>query len=157
MSDASQGIDYAAVLADLEAKKATIEKAIAGIKVMLGQPVGPAPADGLAGTGTLPTSSEVQPDSFFGLSIPDSAKKFLGMRRRTATTPDIAAALKKGGQPNSGSEGFQNTVGTVLARAYANGAGIVRVSRGTWGLAEWYPNKPRRPKSQDDSGDESLG
>ncbi len=143
MSSDPSGIDYAAVLADMEAKRAQLDAAIAGIRVMLGLPAGTA---GVATPSPQPTNSaEIAPDSFFGLSIPDAAKKFLALRKRAATTPEIADGLQRGGQPNASSESFPNTVGSVLARVYANGAGIVRVARGTWGLAEWYPNKPRKP------------
>lgn len=155
MSSDPCGIDYAAVLADLEAKRAQLDNAIAGIRVMLGLPSGP-----LVGSASLPqpaaSAAEIASDAFFGLSIPDAAKKFLAMRKRTATTPEIVDGLKRGGQQNAASENFANTVGSVLARVYSSGAGIVRVARGTWGLAEWYPNKPRKPgpKNNDDKDEE---
>jgi hypothetical protein len=34
-----------------------------------------------------------------------------------------------------------NTVGSVLTRRFAQVGDIVRVGRGTWGLADWYPNR----------------
>lgn len=158
MASENGTVDYVAVLADLEAKRSQIDAAIAGISVMLGQAAPPASigAQGAAGNSGGATA-EIQPDSFFSLSIPDAAKKYLGMRKRTATTPEIVEALRRGGQQNAGSENYSITVGTVLNRAYTNGTGIVRVSRGTWGLAEWYPNKPRKPASKSaDSAEEKV-
>lgn len=143
------GVDYAAVLADLEARKAQIDQAIAVIKAIMGMPAALAPSAVANGSATGPAAGpEIAPDTFFGMSIPEAAKKFLAMRKRVCTTPEIVEALTRGGQVNAASDRFSNTVGSVLGRAHDNDAGIVRIGRGTWGLAEWYPNKPRKTKAQ---------
>lgn len=154
MSTDPSGIDYVAVLADLEAKRDKLDAAIAGIRTMLGIP-GAATSSATTGGGSNGGSTEIETDTFFSLSIPDAAKKYLGMRKKPATTPEIAEALRRGGQTNAASEGFGNTLGSVLARVYNSGGGIVRVGRGTWGLAEWYPNKPRKPANKTQKNGES--
>jgi hypothetical protein len=152
MSSDPTNIDYAAVLADLEAKRDKLDAAIAGIRTMLGMPAG-ATTGATTGGGGNGGSTEIESDTFFSLSIPEAAKKYLGMRKKPATTPEIMEALKRGGQTNAGSEGFSNTLGSIMARVYNNGGGIVRVGRGTWGLAEWYPNKPRKPSGKNQKND----
>lgn len=142
MTSESSAVDYNAVLADLEARRAQLDAMIAGVQYILGQ--GAAPGISSPPGPASVQNGEIPSDAFFGLSIPDATKKFLAMRKRTATTPEVIQALSRGGQVNASSSKFGNTVGSVLARADANGAGIVRVSRGTWGLAEWYPNRARK-------------
>lgn len=154
MSSESTGIDYAAVLADLEAKRDKLDAAIAGIRTMLGLSAA-AGSSATASSGSNGGSTEIEADTFFSLSIPDAAKKYLGMRKKPATTPEISEALRRGGQTNASSDGFGNTLGSVLARVYNGGGGIVRVGRGTWGLAEWYPNKPRKPSNKTAKNGES--
>jgi hypothetical protein len=154
MPDEIQAVDYAAVLADLEARRAQIDAAIAVIRPLAGQlsmampPIAVTPA----GTGiqTAGAAVEIREDSFFSLSIPEAVKKYLAMRKRPASTSEIIDALKRGGQINSSSDSFKASVPSVLDRANSTGKGIVRVSRGTWGLAEWYPNRPKKSTNDDD-------
>jgi hypothetical protein len=135
MSDSD--IDYQKVLADLEEKKAKIEAAIEGIKVMLGHSVtGPI----LNGGGSARADS-IPSDAFFGMSIVDAAKKYLRMVKSKRTTADIVAALERGGITHS-SKNFTNTVYAGLFRDEKQGGDIVRVGK-DWGLAEWYPGKRR--------------
>lgn len=147
------GIDYAAVLADLKAKRADLDAAIAGIERMIG--VAPSFANVIFGE--VNTSSDVQSDSFFGMSIADASKKFLGMKRKPQTTQDIADALEAGGMTHT-SGNWGNTVGSVLNRIDASGGDIVRVKRGTWGLASWYPGRKRQAadKSKESEGESST-
>ena len=72
---AAEVIDYEAVLADLEAKKAALDSAIAGIRQMLS--LGAQSGAGQAGRGA--DSVSVESDTFFGMSIGDAAKKFLSL------------------------------------------------------------------------------
>lgn len=147
--NSTAAIDYAAVLADLEARRAQIDAAIAFIRPLVGTSSALSPV--VSGQ-VMPSANgtmELREDSFFSLSIPEAAKKFLSMRKRSATTPEIIDALRRGGQINASSNNYEKTVGSVLNRAHATGAGIVRVKRGTWGLAEWYPNKPKKSQPED--------
>jgi hypothetical protein len=136
-------IDYEAVLADLEAKRASLDTAIAALRVTMNLSASAAP-----GASAMPSAKPIDPasiqdDAFFGLSIGEAAKKYLQMVRRKQSVKEIAEALERGGLPHT-SANFVNTVGTMLNRAALSDPEFVRVGRGEWGLAAWYGN--RRPK-----------
>src|SRR5438477_411254 len=68
-----------------------------------------------------PTAKPIDPamisdDAFFGLSITEAAKKYLGMVKRKQTVREIADALDRGGLPHTSSN-FVATVATMLRRA----------------------------------------
>ena len=117
---------------------------------------------GLAGEGSQgtpsqthgPNGSEIEPDSFFGMSILDAAKKFLAMKKKPQTTADVATALEQGGMTHS-SGNWGNTVGSVLNRSDASGGEIVKVKRGIWGLAAWYPGRKRNTGEKKDDGEKT--
>lgn len=139
-------IDYNAVLADLEKKRDDLDKAIVGIKILMGLP---ATASGAAVTTAPSAQSEAELDShaFFGMNIATGAHKYLSIRKKPATAAEIADALIKGGFPSQ-SDAFGNTVTTALTR---NQDTFVKVKRGTWGLKAWYPNY----RHKDDKAGES--
>jgi hypothetical protein len=144
METEQKSVDYQAVLDDLEAKRQSLDNAIAGIKYLLGHAVG-VPATGQhkpqAGNALTPTS-------FFGMSVGDAAKQYLAAVKVPKSTPDIAKALKDHGITTV-SENFAVTVFTALQRK--EGAGeIVRPKRGLWGLKEWYPGHRPSNKSKDE-------
>ncbi len=141
MADFTQ-IDYNAVLADLEAKKAKIEDAIATIKSLV--------TGGVASNTSLPGSSVVRPDTFLKMSIPDATKKYLEMTRAKQPTQDIMEALVKGGLPPS----KYNTVYAILRRRQSQVGDIINM-KGDWALAEWYPN--HKTKKTTKSGQAELG
>lgn len=148
------GVDYTAVLADLESRKAQIESAIVVIKALIAggmpppmqtiisPPAGPLATSG-GGGGSNAGALSIESDTFFGLSILDATKKFLSMRKRPSTGPEIVEALRQGGQINAQNENFGNTLGATLSRSDAGSGAVLRVGRGKFGLREWYPNKPR--------------
>lgn len=93
------------------------------------------------------------------MTIVDAAKKLLANRRQPLKNPDIAAAFKAGGLVLQSAEPA-NTIGSVLTRRFNEVGDIVRVGRGTWGLAEWYPNrnfKKKGPAKADGNGDAPKG
>lgn len=153
MGTESQGVDYSAVLADLEARKAQIEAAIAVIAALVNggmpPPISIPSAAGQAPVSPQPSPSngtgnaEIQSDTFFGMSILDAAKKYMAMRKRPLSAGEIVEALRTGGQINAQNENFGNTLGATLARSDAGSGAVVRVGRGKYGLREWYANKPR--------------
>jgi len=134
-------IDYGAVLADLEQRRAELDAAISAIRQITGQAVA---------TSTSPASlSDIPSDAFFGLSILAGAKKYLGMTKRPRKAPDIAAALERGGYLNK-SRNFTATVYTTLRRAEDRGGGIVQMPDKAWGLTIWYPGgKPKRANAKE--------
>ena len=94
------------------------------------------------------TPREIQPDTFYGMSIAEAAKKYLGMSgKKTQTTDAITDALNRGGVSAS-----RDSVGTILVRVANQDGDIVRVGRGLWGLFEWYPGRQRRAKKKTENG-----
>lgn len=130
-------IDYEAVLADLEAKKAAIEYAIEGVRVALGL--------GTVAVLQKPTSSkpimaaDIAPDAFFQMSIGDAVKKYLAMVKGPRGMKEILDALERGGMVHR-SKNFYTTVHASLARREEQQGDLVRVKR-KWALAEWYPGR----------------
>ena len=147
----SSGDAYDIVLADLKAKRAQLDHAIAAIEAIksgntnsiqpFGQSAVPIPA------------TEVTPGMFHGMSIVEAVKQLLAMRKKPLGTQEITEAITTGGVVFS-TDTPANTVGSVLHRESnkATGAGIVSVSRGTWALPAWYPNPGRFQKKRAASG-----
>lgn len=144
MSDEAQGFDhYAAVLADLKAKREQIDQAI---KVLEGlRSGGPVPPLGVSGQGS-PNASVDGPGAYLGMTIPEAAKKLLTSRKQTLNNADIANALMAGGLGLQSADPV-NTVGSVLTRRFNQVGDIVKMGRGIWGLAEWYPGRNFKRKN----------
>ena len=140
--DMPASVNYNDVLADLKRRRDKLDSAIAGIEAILGMPASVTPLkQKLSDTRPDVQPTEIASDMFFGLSIVEGAKKFLALKKRPQSTTDIAAALEQGGMPNQ-SDNFGNTVGATLARNLTSVSPVFsKVSRGTWGLKEWYGNK----------------
>jgi hypothetical protein len=133
-------VDYQAVLADLKGRRARLDQLIAGIEAdVMGQAAEGTPVPG-AGPGVGTGVVAIHPDTFFGLGIAEAAKKYLKMARRAQHTTAIADALANGGLKRP----QENNVFSILARA-AKGREVVKVGKGLWGLAEFYPKSPREP------------
>ena len=111
-----------------------------------------------AGGGALPnvaspavsrpaSSGEIQHDTFFQMSIPDAAEKYLTLAKKTKTTAEVAEALLRGGLKSS-AKNFPSMVNTILTRE----ARFVRVNS-EWGLNAWYPGmkKTGRKRSGGDA------
>ncbi len=135
----SEGIDYRAVLADMRARRAALDNAIAGMEAMLGESSS-AGGLGTPNGGVGSQGQEIQADTFVGRNISEATAHYLRMVGRPArSTEAVTEALNRGGLVVT-----QPSVGTVLLRSHNRGEGeIVRVGRGIWGLAEWYPGRPR--------------
>jgi hypothetical protein len=143
MSAESQGFDpYEAVLADLRAKREQIDQAIQVIEGVRG-------AAGATGAFSPPNPSQNAalegPGVFLGMTIPDAAVKLLYTRRKTLGNAEIVAAFKAGGLVMNSVDPI-NTVGSVLTRRANQVGDIVKVGRGIWGLAEWYPGRSFKKK-----------
>lgn len=146
MSD--QPINYEAVLADLEARKAQLEAAISGIRLMLGQP-GTGPGGGPSGGGSYSGMTPAH-DAFIGMSIPEAAKKHLTAVRKKLSTQELMTAMEAGGLPPS----KYNTVYAILRRR-ENQVGDIINMKGDWALQEWYPNY-RKKASASEGEDEDT-
>lgn len=140
MTDTNGPVDWAAALADIEARIAKLQATADTIRNVLMASGSPnVPSGGPGGGGNI------KPDSFLKMSIPDATKKLLEMKRSKQSTQDIIDQLEQGGLPRS----KYNTVYSILARRSSQVGDIINM-RGDWALAEWYPN--HRPKKAKDAG-----
>jgi len=132
-----QPINYAAVLADLEAKRAQLDSAIAAIKALMEQTGALAatapPVPRIAGL------SEVPSQAFAGLSVSAAVRKLLEMMQRRMTVREIMQGLQAGGLKPSK---YRN-VYAILRQRESDKADIINVDA-KWGLAEWNPELPPR-------------
>ena len=132
-----QPINYAAVLADLEAKRAQLDSAIAAIKTLMEQTGALAatapPVPRIAGL------SEVPSQAFAGLSVSAAVRKLLEMMQRRMTVREIMQGLQAGGLKPSK---YRN-VYAILRQRESDKADIIKVDA-KWGLAEWNPELPPR-------------
>lgn len=135
-------IDYAAILANMEAKRAALEAAIASLRAAIAMGALGASGDvpeGLAAS--VPSTmygGDIPTGAFLGRSIPDAAKLYLEIIKKKQTSREIAEALQKGGIEST-SKNFIGMVGAVLDRARKNvNPAIVKVGN-QWGLSSWYP------------------
>jgi HB1, ASXL, restriction endonuclease HTH domain len=142
---------YAAVIADLKRKREKIDRAIKALEELSGGASSEAGVTALGADNTAPTEGV-----FLGMSIPDATKKLLQMRKKALGNNEIVRELEAGGLVlTSGNK--TNTVGSVLNRRSKQVGDIVSISRGTWGLKEWYPNRRFDKKGVDENsnGNES--
>ena len=146
MTETMGGVDWAAALADIEARIAKLQGVADGIRDMLAASgSGAAPTGGGPGGGG---GGSVKPDTFLKLSIPDATKKLLDMTRSKQSTQEVMDALVKGGLPPS----KYNTIYSILARRASQVGDIINM-KGDWALAEWYPNHVRKPKKATDGAE----
>ncbi len=134
---------YDAAIVDLEGRIRYFETMLESMKQLRsqisGSPMAVPSTNGQSSGG----GTEIQHDSFFGMTIGDAANKYLKMAKATKPTGDIASALERGGLKHS-SKDFNTTVRSVLGGR----EDFLRVN-GDWGLTEWYPGmriKDRKPK-----------
>lgn len=139
---------YEVVLDDLRAKRDEIDRAIQAIQAVRPR----LPAQESAPEPSKLPQAHPQPGSLFGLSIEEGSRIALKAHGSIMGPNDLVTALKDGGLVMNSVEPA-NTVSSVLNRGWRNGSDVVRVSRGMWGLAEWYPDRDMRyvPSSKDET------
>jgi hypothetical protein len=130
-------INYAAVLADLEAKRTQLDSAIAAIKVILEQTGAMAANAQLVPR--IASLSQVPPHAFVGLSISNAVRMLLEMMQRRMSIREIMQGLQAGGLKPSK---YRN-VYAILRQREADKADVINVDA-KWGLAEWNPELPPR-------------
>jgi hypothetical protein len=133
-----------AAIADLEAWREQISVAIETLRHF--------GAKGLALPSTPPNAGrivngDIPGDAFFQMTVPDAAEKYLRLAKATKEIPDIAEALLKGGLKSS-SKNFSDMTRTVISRDDR----FVKVPKGGWGLAEWYPAMRKEKKTKSPKG-----
>jgi hypothetical protein len=137
MKAAAIPINYAAVIADLEAKRAQLDSAIAAMKVLMEQ------TGTLAATASpvprIASLAKVPPRAFVGLSTSTAVRMLLEMMQRRLSVKEILQGLQAGGlKPNK----YRN-VYAIMRQRESDKADIIKVN-GKWGLAEWNPEIPPR-------------
>lgn len=144
MSDESKSFDpYEVVINDLKAKRDEIDNAIQALeRLRAGGGGTPAMASGAGGHSPVPSEG---PGAYLGMTIPEAVIKLLRTQRRQMSNTEIVAAIQAGGLAMQSKDPI-NTVGSVLTRRFNDVGDIVRVGRGIWGLAEWYPNRNFKKK-----------
>jgi len=135
-------INYAAVLADIDARISKLQATREGIVDLMALS-GTSPS---GGPGGLSPTGKPAHDAFIGMSIPDAAKKHLASARKKLSTQDLMAAFTEGGLPES----KYNTVYAILRRREKQVGDVINM-KGDWALSEWYPN--HRPKSKAAKGE----
>ncbi|MGA2559682.1 MAG: hypothetical protein ABSF17_08390 [Terracidiphilus sp.] len=125
---------YDLVIADLENKRDQINAAIEMLRALssTGAIALPLPA---SPSKALNSEADIPRDAFFGMTIPEAAKKYLSIAKVTKSNADLCAALLRGGFKTQ-AVNFSEVVRSTLQRHQD----FVKVS-GEWGLAEWYGNR----------------
>ncbi len=148
----SDPIDYGQLVEKLLEDRADIDRMIAWAKRKEQEEAGegslttPAPKPGPDGLMRFPRLAN---DSFFRLSVPDAIKKYLNIAKRPRAAKDITAALDAGGLTHQAKNLYQTVYPTLLRMEGVNE--VVRVGKGEWGLAEWYPGGRKTSEEKSDS------
>ncbi|MGA2390274.1 MAG: hypothetical protein ABSF97_15005 [Candidatus Sulfotelmatobacter sp.] len=137
----AESIDYTPIIADLENKKAAIERTIALLRQMM--TMGDLPQGPEGGTVSSTVSSfmggEVPTGAFLGKSIIEATKLYLEIVKKKQTAKQIMDGLVKGGMESSRPKSFLKTVHSALTRArQAPNPPFVKVGM-QWGLTSWFP------------------
>lgn len=132
-------IDYAAIIADLEAKRLAIETAIASLRTVASFGT-LTPADGATVNTTMPFAAsgvgEVPDGAFHGKTMPDAIRLYLELMRKKQTAREISDGLRKGGMEST-SKWFDKIVYATLDRL-KKAKEVVKIGS-EWGLPQWYP------------------
>jgi hypothetical protein len=137
--------DYAAILADMEAKKSALEGAIASLRAALAAGALGISSSAVAAPGSPSPSPKGTPmplprGALLGKSGPEAIKLYLKSAMEKKTNKEIAEALKQAGVESTSSS-FDAFVNSALFRLKNEGA-LLRFDDG-WGLSEWYPESFR--------------
>jgi hypothetical protein len=128
----AESIDYTPIIADLENKKAAIERTI----VLLRQIMTMGDLARVGEGGSVPSGGS----SFTGGEVPTGATKlYLEIVKKKQTAKQIMDGLVKGGMESSRPKSFLKTVHSALTRArQAPNPPFVKVGM-QWGLTSWFP------------------
>jgi hypothetical protein len=139
----TESIDYTPTIADLENKKAEIERTIALLRQLQAMTIGGLAQVGEGGSVSLAASSfmgsEVPTGAFLGKSIIEGTKLYLEIVKKKQTAKQIMDGLLKGGMESSRPKSFLKTVHSALTRARQTpNPPFVKVGT-QWGLTGWFP------------------
>jgi hypothetical protein len=141
---AAEPLDYAAFLADLEAKRDALNKVITDLKDYLGLE-SHAPAERGAPHMTVRAGGKVDipSDAFFNMKIPDAIVKYLKVVRGKQSVRQITDAMEQGGLKSLAKDAYNNIYTTLMRMSKSPDAAIIKVGS-DWALAEWYPRRAQR-------------
>ena len=141
-------MDYQELLAELERDRENIDRMIAWLKNRMQQGTGPGTAY-LPESSAKPTSATllrdspnllgIPSDAFFRMSVQQAIKGFLNRAKRPMSAKDITTGLEAGGLTHQAKNLYATVYPTLLRMEDAGE--VVRVSKGKWGLAEWYAGR----------------
>ncbi len=143
---------FAAAIAALEARRVQVNAEIDADIAKL-QDIGER-MSGVALTSVAPliAPAKIEKDTFYNMTLPDAARKFLQMsNRKPQTTNAIIDALEKGGLKRTT---YASMYGSLSRRV--NQVGDIVNVNGDWGLPEWYGAKAKPKKQADRADDESA-
>ncbi len=129
---------YEAVVADLEAKRAEIDAALAAIRryrAIGAAAVAATPVATIHTEAPAATLSESSP--FFGLGFREASPKQLAIVGKPQTVNEIWEALKAAGYQTAHNNP-PNAVHTALRRREKTHHDVLVVGEGKWGRTEWY-------------------
>lgn len=145
-----QANPYDLVIADLEAQRDKLNTAIDALKGL--QKLGVSfrhLASGFAAPGQhqapdVPGPSTIPHDAFYGMTVIDAAKKYLGWGGNRLTRPhaELCEAIREGGFQTNATN-FREVVRSTLGRH----PDFVKI-KGQWGLKEWYMGRGIGVKKQ---------
>ena len=141
MPNPEQSLDQ--FLAELEAEYVALGDKIAFIRERLGlepgqEATGPLQSSGMASNGPR-SAGTLRGDEFFGMSLPDAIRAYLGIVKKPQTPKQIETAILAGGLITTAKHFYAN-VFTALKRLRAAGE-VVQVPGSGWGMAEWYKGR----------------
>jgi len=133
-------IDYKVVLADLEAKRAALDAAIAGMRQMLGLAGHP------GGSASTSGALKIDKSSFSKMSLSEAAESYLRRVNEMKTTGEIVKALEDGGIVHASAD-FRKTISTTLNQKCRDKDSEITKVRNQWGLSSWGPGMKRAKNS----------
>ncbi len=153
----SERAPFKAALDAAVQKRQELDVLIAQLASFAGVPVPEGVAASAADSGAQLAAPDTDPSAlvadgeFYGKSATKATRALLSKlgRTRPLKTTEIFEAITKGGVR------IQDT--DVLYKSLARSKDFLRVAKGTWGLAEWYPERVVRNARSKESLDEDDG
>ncbi|HYB60644.1 MAG TPA: hypothetical protein VEH50_04110 [Methylomirabilota bacterium] len=143
-------VDYEQLLQSLLAERGDLDRMISWVQKRLGRAVEAlepnAPPSGVSAAPIVRFPRTLAPDVFFRMTVPQAIKTYLNIAKRPKSAKDITAALAAGGLTHQ-AKNLYATVYPTLLRMEGNNE-VVRVSKGEWGLTEWYPSGRKASQEQ---------
>lgn len=145
-----QNDPYAAVIADLELKRAQIDQLIESLKAFRQAGIIPPTMQN-----TDLTTGKDAAGEFAGKSMADATKIILLRNGQPMNNAAILEALEEGGLKSESQQPL-NTLGSILNRRMNEVGDIIRVGRGIWGLKQWHSSEQLAQMALDEANTEEV-